>query len=350
MAALNTCDSLWDLLSAYADGLASSAESTAVELHVSECSSCARDLDFMRETARVLAMTPEVSPPPGLQQAILAATIYLPDWKQRLAGAIGSLLPQPSIRGLAAAGSLGILLLVGYVAYTRQPTLSPPAPSRSDTLQPRKPEMVAAITPTTSQPPRNVTKTAPARSRDDSAELDLDSRWDSIVANSAGNPVRPAAAHFPLTPASFRRGGAPKTRLAPAPPFRRPAQSAHSNVADAIAPSLQPERPAEPDGMEITTADMKTPMPMNVVARSDMDPMGPTKAGGKDAESGTAAPSPKPHFSLAVQTDTSPSGAIVSLAELRRQLRKQNESQLVIHPELHLHGRRDLLDVMKSSF
>ena len=155
------------------------------------------------------------------------------------------------------------------------------------------------------------------------------------------------------SPLHISRGGdiaLARMRSAPSAPARRLVARPRPTIADAIAPNLQPERPAQPDDMQITTADMKTPMPMPMAAgRSDMDPKSPMNAG-KDGEAVVATPSEKSRFALAVQTETSTPGALVSLAELRRQLRKQNESVHVIHPELRLRGRRDMLDVVKSSF
>jgi anti-sigma factor RsiW len=82
------CDAFWEMLSAYADGLLETDDSLRVEKHVAACDACALDLRFMRETSVLLANTPDIAPPPGLQQSILAATIYRPTWQQRLRDSI----------------------------------------------------------------------------------------------------------------------------------------------------------------------------------------------------------------------------------------------------------------------
>src|SRR4051794_28367889 len=111
MAHIETCEDYWDLLSAYADDAISPLEATRVETHVAACSDCARDLRFMRETAFVLAATPEVAPPSTLRASILAATIYRPTWQQRLSAALRWFVPSVPYRALAFAGSAAVLLL-----------------------------------------------------------------------------------------------------------------------------------------------------------------------------------------------------------------------------------------------
>jgi hypothetical protein len=339
---LSSCDAYWDLLSAYADGLSSASESVAVELHVASCPACARDLQFMRETARMLAQTPEVAPPPGLQQAILAATVYRPGWRQRVRDTGRRFAPQP-LRGLALAGSLAAILFVGYMGYTRQPRMPLPSSRQDQGSTTLKPATIASGKPAGTSPSKTAARIVapPPPATNDARQDEIATELDDLASTNADSSRRVG----PIP----RNAGTPATRYTALQPLRRLATKPHTTLADVIAPSLQPERPAQPDDMQITTADMKTPMPMTL-GRSDMDPKSPMDTGGKEGEAVSAAPSAKSRFALAIQTETSTSGALVSLAELRRQLRKQNETPQTIHPELHLRGRRDMLDVVKSSF
>src|SRR5688500_9541338 len=73
----DTCEKLWPLLSAYADGEASESESARVEAHVSACGPCASALSLIQDTSMSLASIQEVEPPRYLHGAILAATTAL---------------------------------------------------------------------------------------------------------------------------------------------------------------------------------------------------------------------------------------------------------------------------------
>jgi hypothetical protein len=111
---MTPCDSVWDLLSLYADGEASPVERDLVERHVDRCESCALDLQFLREAATVLARTPLVSPPPDLKQAILASTVFRPTWQERLRLAFTTTVTP---RRLQLAGSVAALAIVGVFLF-----------------------------------------------------------------------------------------------------------------------------------------------------------------------------------------------------------------------------------------
>jgi hypothetical protein len=118
-----SCEALWDLISLYVDGEAAPDEAAIVERHVSFCPDCARDLNFLREAATLMAETPQVEPPSYLKQAILAATIYRPtfgqrwnEWRQAARASMG--LEPARLRALAGAGIAGVVL--GMMIQTMQ--------------------------------------------------------------------------------------------------------------------------------------------------------------------------------------------------------------------------------------
>src|SRR5687767_6994724 len=70
----DSCDTLWPLLSAYADGETSESESARVEGHIAGCGRCSSALSLIQSTTVSLGATREVEPPAYLRGAILAAT------------------------------------------------------------------------------------------------------------------------------------------------------------------------------------------------------------------------------------------------------------------------------------
>lgn len=108
------CDSVWDLLSAYADGETNAHETSLVESHVATCTDCARDLEFMRSASLALVEAPEVEPPATLRSSILAATVYRPSFSVRFANALRRTFAAQSVRygSLAAAGAAAALTFI----------------------------------------------------------------------------------------------------------------------------------------------------------------------------------------------------------------------------------------------
>jgi hypothetical protein len=138
------------------------------------------------------------------------------------------------------------------------------------------------------------------------------------------------------------------------PAARRDVASARPHVNE-IIPDLQPERAAQPRDMlpspSIGTADMK--VPMTAMDTETPMPMREPMGGTDPSAAAAAQPAPRAHITLAsvASGETSAPISIISLADLRRQLRHQSGlSSESLHPELRLHGRRDTLDVVKSTF
>lgn len=124
------CDSVWDLLSIFADGEACLEEAEIVESHVAVCADCRRDLEFMQGTSAALHQTAEVLPPATLRENILAATVNRRSLSERIADMILNRLSPAPVRygALAAAGAAAAFAFAtlrgntGMIATTPQTT------------------------------------------------------------------------------------------------------------------------------------------------------------------------------------------------------------------------------------
>ncbi len=106
-----SCDSLWDLLSAYADGDVTDDEARLVDRHVASCPECARALGFLRAVDTDLDLQPDYvpTPPEDLHLRILEATVRQSSahrGRPRFANA-SAMLP--------ALASAAVVALVGFV-------------------------------------------------------------------------------------------------------------------------------------------------------------------------------------------------------------------------------------------
>ncbi len=365
MARIQSCDELWDLLSAYADNAATPNEASRIEGHVAICTDCARDFRFMRETAHVLAELPEIIPPSGLRESIFAATIYKPirpSLQQRLREAGRRLVPSLPLRALAFAGSAAAILLVAYVSTTRAPQITG---ARDESGARAGNHSFLGTTdganllakndlPKVVKPQPNPNRAADDPAMDDPDDFNLlepapstraivatrQTRLDQSVRLRAESALqaRTDMTHRFLSPRT-----SPRIALAAAEP------------GSATLPLLQPERSAQPNDMlsqpSINTADMKTPMmPMDMAVAAAAAARDMSHA--DMAAGGAAATVEKSHVTLVVNTSESISpNSMVTLADLRRQLRRHNsDSSAALHPELRLRNHRDTLDVVKSTF
>ena len=68
------CETVWERLSAYADGEATPSETAIVEAHIAVCLSAPRTGVHARVVAALLGVS-DVEPPVTLRAAILAATV-----------------------------------------------------------------------------------------------------------------------------------------------------------------------------------------------------------------------------------------------------------------------------------
>jgi len=343
---------MWDALSAYADGAATSAEAARVERHVAQCDSCARDLRFLRETASVLASAPEIAPPPGLRDAILASTVYRPTWAQRARHAGLGLVAGRGAGTFALAGSAAAILLVGYVAFTRArvPDIRTgtrvPGPRQIAIVPPEyHPGAANVVNPGQSERSQVRHGTVGSAKPPTHAEQQLDPLLDdgSIVPASRNSAPVPHIAN-----AAIRR----QVPFASGRPYEARARDRVALVGSGrsanldLAPAQAPEKDDMPADMIVTT-DMKMPMD----GMGDMGPMTHPMGNGSAAAADSTMP-PRTHIALAAVTSpgANAGAAPFTLADLRRQLRHQAEPTWEDHPEFHLRSRHELLSIMKSSF
>lgn len=138
----NICDSIEPLLSAYADGMASPAETRRIETHLPECEGCRIALSWMQATRTALASRPVVVPPPDLHSRIalaIAASSAAPAMRParvftvRIAYAAAA-----SLTALGIALSYPLLHLPGEVSakHPAKPTVLATAPSPAARLNP----------------------------------------------------------------------------------------------------------------------------------------------------------------------------------------------------------------------
>ncbi len=301
------CDNIWDLLSVYADGEATTAESDRVESHIAECADCARDLEFMRRAAFSLGETPEAMPPGYLRQAILDATVNKPRWSERAGIAIRRALGGQRTWqiGLAGAGALAALLLF----YPRQPE-SPFSRLTADNKVAfnsgpafRKNESAKTAEPKVS-PKTNENRPAVV------APVDPGFDEDALVTEPVKSN-RLVVAHNPghvFTPVFKPRIFATHTLGAKKEPSG--------------GPQLNPDALEMPADMEEM---MGMPKTMDVAKSTIVDPP-------KDGEAGPADPSLKPvatvKIILASSSQNLDPGVVASLAGLRKDLAKQRSSIL----------------------
>jgi len=345
---MNSCEALWDLLSAYADGQVTCEEASLVERHVESCMECARDLRFMRETAGLLADTPEVAPPPGLREAILSATIYRPTWQQRLREMGGRLLPARPIGGLALAGSAGVIVAAAYLAVSRPPERQAMPSVISPVSRPEKSVRLPLESPGGRKIALHKSNSAPNREHKVIVQLPRHPLPD-------GPRLAEVSVTSPALTETARRSRQ-HDRVAPAPAPHLVRNIPHKYLAPDVVPRLLPEREAPPQDMLTTspihTADMREPMGMPMGMGGHGDPMGNAPSSVHESAPPPVATSDRTRIVALTVSNSEPSnsGAMVSLADLRRKLRQQNEAAQVVHPELHLRGQHDVLDVLKSSF
>jgi hypothetical protein len=339
---MTPCDAVWDLLSLYADGEADTNERELVETHVACCETCALDLQFLRETATVLAKTPLVSPPPDLKQAILAATIYRPTWQERLRETLGGAL---SPAGLRFAGTAAATALVGFVLFQalQQPGPSPvsilPTPATTAQSHPPVHSGTSSLARTGSVRP------APALRNEERKALD----------KAAGDVERLVGAGPVDIPVAVKRspagGLAPKmtpavyTRITPRRQnFHGPDEKQRSETA-AVTPKAE-EQPtlSEPEGMW-PAAGSDSANKGGVVKNDNA----PEKRDSTSTEPGTPAPAPR-RYTLTASAPSGGADTLVTFADLRSALRKRNESARTVALDLGMNDRHALWDVYKSRF
>lgn len=119
------CDSLWELLMAYADGEATDDEALLVERHLSVCSECRHTLDVLRSLDAHLASDAVPAPPPDLRDRILRATVSSACRRDGMGWAARAQL-RPAIGTALVVALFGYLWGGSLTRTTRAPWIPPP--------------------------------------------------------------------------------------------------------------------------------------------------------------------------------------------------------------------------------
>ncbi len=328
-----TCESIWDTLSAYVDGMASPAEAERVERHVEGCALCARDLAFMRGTATALGSLPEIAPPAHLRESILAATLHKPRWYQRLTIGV-------PVRSLAVAGALAALL--GIVILGRRPA----------------PPVSVAVAP-----PAEIVLPSPPPFRTDSGAQSLVKALPATtpkVAEVSPEPPIPAV-KLPDAQIQVSQVVSPAVIVKPLPlpssPVRRPGTS-HARSAATKGAGSKTAVPEKPKADLTPDSGEDTPEPMMPETMAPTGPMVASDPGHKGELRPDPIPAPAPptaanrvtiHVASASET-LSPS-SVATLADLRKQLSAPTDHPFVSPGLFRSNEHRDVrVDIYKTRF
>jgi hypothetical protein len=353
-----SCEVVWDLLSAYADDAATPDQAYTVERHIAVCAECARDLQFMRETSHLLAQTPDVAPPPGLKDAILAATVYRPTPLQRVQSALQGLLPRASARSLGLAGAAAAAVAAIIISAPRVPdsaTLTMPSSTTADSKVER------AL--------RDIAQHNDATAADQGKSANATVRpigGDGSGPETATSPNTTKQAATPHDVGSMAKGSLRGSGLKPGAIPNASTSMAKMQPRSAPAVALNPPRSGiKPRTLEAnprivepgTTPEVAADKPMtDKVDVASMPPSGNnTTTSEKDATTepshAASASGGTTRLALAVGGSGSPAAAdVYSLASLRASLRKQNEQPRVINVDFGMNDRQQMLGVYRSRF
>jgi len=332
------CDRIWELLSVYADAEATREEAVMVETHIAVCSTCARDLRFMVATSGVLNLIPEIEPPAALHTSILSATVFRPTWQQRLRSLALLGFASNTVRYGALAGAAAAAFIV------LRPIQSPL------TLQPSErtanPEFhrlnVAASTgekgfgPTEngnlseSHDPALKTNSSVPKS----SHIQLVQSEDSVRKNGNIRPLR-LVQKFPvgsLALASISR-----------PQFNSKESSADARVAATPVEPVEPPSELPQISPAVVMGGMMPPVDMMDTARGEG---GTTESVNTEAMGAPATA----HITLASETSVVPTDQMVTLADLKRSLRKQTSNDHARFVRESIKDKQIRLDVVRGRF
>jgi hypothetical protein len=327
------CEQIWDLLSRYIDGEATSEEVATVEVHVSHCASCAHSLHFLRSTSKILAETPLVEPPPALQSAIFAATIYKPSLPERLVLLARRVFgPIPVRYAMMTAAGVATIVLWVVMQHPTEPIVSSPS------SVPLRRIIVA-----------EVPKMHPAIILPKSSSAPPSNRQASIRLHS---PIRRVSLVKSTLLASVDRGseGGLHTRK-PTSPLLTPRK-------DASHPSLREQ--ALDDKVKVPVVELNgdrggsSPLPEERMIASSGPSFSPVKTTMPAEQANTPEVPPDTHNPHVVLTAASNveilAGQIATLADLRRDLRRRAENRVADNLQPPRQDREIRIDVFRSSF
>lgn len=289
------CAEYWDLLSAYVDGECDPEDARLVELHIAECESCARDLAFLRETSAFLYSLPLAEPDPALREAILRSTTRRPSWREEALRAFSVAL---SPRRIALTGAAAAISLIAILAWR----MAPPAWQLH-----AGPNSISGAGPVT-QPGPSVAAARPARPE----RTDLVQAPPKAAETASGSP----------------RASVVKLARNTSVPNLKTTQPARSLPAERAV--QVPGGPA-PNGAKSDAVEPEVPLPApSVVTEPEPEPMEskPRFATGTLLVADAPAPTGdrEPSARLVTASATLSPGALSSLADLRRDLHRDQEA------------------------
>ncbi len=335
MESKSSCERLWDMLSAYADGEATLDEASLVEVHTATCPDCARDLEFMRLTAVSIKQAPEVSPPSYLRDAILAVTVNRTGWLDRIG--FGRVFAPFSRSRVAWSGAA--LAGIAALAIALRPTTSMPDENRGAAIVSAPVIRPDADTPVTRSIARNreVPPIAPTNLRPSGPGRMMANPRDGLEFASLKIPIT-----TPKSSVVVPRLG---DHLSPPPTPKR----------EAVLPAKsdrEPDKPAESSDKPIG----KSGEPMEIAMATMTDMMKTDKMGGMSDMGVTEAPasavSPASYrIMLSGSGDAVNARTVATLADIRNRLRNSSVSSNCTLPLVRSNDRRDMtLDIYKGRF
>jgi predicted anti-sigma-YlaC factor YlaD len=109
-----TCELVRDIICEYMDGEMDDRKAESFEMHLHQCPACRNEVGELRETLAWLKQSEDVTPPPGLRQAVLE-TIKKENSVRR------SRRFAPGFTQAVAAAAIFIFLVTGNITLTRLP-------------------------------------------------------------------------------------------------------------------------------------------------------------------------------------------------------------------------------------
>lgn len=321
------CEQMWDLLSVYADGECTPDECAVVERHIAICSVCAGHLAILRQMAAALVDTEEVTPPPGLRDAILAATIHRPSWSRRLRDALSAWMPSSPVRAVAAAAAAAVIAMAVFLGRAPAPRVVASAP---------KAPLSSLALHVSNAPTREEPVGKPAKSTlPDERRVASNSAHQAVQARVASTVTQRPVHTRPTYDGGY--GGQSITRS--------------SARIVRVMPKLSPlalEPPADmPDESEAAMPDIAPMNPIHI-AETGKSPSG-------EYTNDSAEPRPLVFEGSRVMiANAGPpisAGTVASLADLRRALRRQNGTSPVASVPLPFEDEKLVtVDVFRTRF
>ena len=332
----NACESLWPLLSAFADGETSDAVRARVAAHLAGCEDCASALASIQRTSSFLRAADEVEPPAYLRGSIFAATTAL--------DASPAHRPvRAKIRlqwGFGAAAMAGILAALFYHANQQPgdlPSIATGPPPRVQAREVPRLESIAPLSPQNDQPAVRTARVNPPRPGLSAATVEKSERSE---------PPRIAEA---LMRESRQRPSVPSA------PFIRPAGPQPRTTVAARGPKVTTKpstvSPAPmPPTIAVTPMDMmsETPMTREEVANVPM-PMESPMSAAEAAPMVVAEPVVR-KIILTGESRALSAGQVASLADLKKSLRQQTFQWNRSEAFRGLNQRQISVELVKRSF